>query len=60
MRKPTRDTALLIRVNHNTEARMASRAAIIGISRNEWTNRAILWALDQPLTPRPKPDAEHV
>lgn len=49
-----------LRTDEDTAARVELRATKVGISRNEWLNRAVKWALDQPETDRPKTVKERV
>jgi predicted HicB family RNase H-like nuclease len=41
-----------LRVAETLEDRINTRSREVGVSRNEWLNRAITWALDQPRTSR--------
>jgi predicted HicB family RNase H-like nuclease len=41
-----------LRVDETTAARIDERAKKVGCTRNAWLNRAVLWALDQPVTTR--------
>lgn len=41
-----------LRTDPATKDRIAERASKVGISRNEWMNRALKWALDQPVAER--------
>lgn len=48
------------RTDEDTAAKIELRATKIGVSRNEWMERALKWALAQPETERPKTIKERV
>jgi predicted HicB family RNase H-like nuclease len=39
-----------LRVDEDTAARIDERAKKVGVTRNAWLNRAVRWALSQPVT----------
>jgi predicted HicB family RNase H-like nuclease len=39
-----------LRVDEDTAARIDERAKKVGVTRNAWLNRAVKWALSQPVT----------
>jgi predicted HicB family RNase H-like nuclease len=39
-----------LRVDEATAARIDERAKKVGVTRNAWLNRAVRWALSQPVT----------
>lgn len=43
-----------LRVPGELRDKIDQRAEKVGISRNAWLNRALEWALEQPVTERPR------
>lgn len=50
----------LLRVDPDLAARADERVETAGVSRNEWVNRVLRWALDQPVQTRTTTKVERV